>query len=225
MSNEGEMVERHSRALTPTLITDPVERAERESLNGLAQARVLYDMIDEWLQPERRFRLRPSMVLQLHRAAVDGLTAFAGNYRPAGVQIEGSRHAPVGAHLVPEKIEEMCDYVNEHWTTATAIHLSSYVMWRLNWIHPFDDGNGRTSRAVSYLVLCMKLGYRPSGRVTIPERIVQCRGPYYRALEAADEAYSNAQIDLSVMEALLRDLLSAQLLDVVKEAAGGDIGD
>jgi hypothetical protein len=34
---------------------------------------------------------------------------------------------------------------------ATAIHLAAYLMWRLNWIHPFADGNGRTARMTSYV--------------------------------------------------------------------------
>ncbi|HET9282483.1 MAG TPA: Fic family protein [Candidatus Angelobacter sp.] len=52
----------------------------------------------------------------------------------------------------------------------SAIHLAAYVIWRLNWIHPFADGNGRTSRALSYLVLCTRLGERLPGTVTIPDQ-------------------------------------------------------
>ena len=55
------------------------------------------------------------MALSLHRAALDGISAYAGNFRPAGVEIQGSRHTPPGAHLVPGLIEEMCDYVNDNW--------------------------------------------------------------------------------------------------------------
>jgi hypothetical protein len=40
-------------------------------------------------------------------------------------------------------------------------------MWRTNWVHPFDDGNGRTARAASYLVLCVKLGYRLPGKKSL----------------------------------------------------------
>src|ERR1700691_2453032 len=47
--------------------------------------------------------------------------------------------------------------VNEHWEESNAIHLAAYILWKLNWIHPFADGNGRTARAVSYAVLCIKL--------------------------------------------------------------------
>ena len=63
----------------------------------------------------------------------------------------------------------MCDYVNDNFASKTGIHLAAYVMWRLNWIHPFVDGNGRTSSAASYFVLCMRAGNVLPGKKTIPE--------------------------------------------------------
>jgi Fic family protein len=51
--------------------------------------------------------------------------------------------------MVLEQIEFMCDYVNDRWAEASAVHLCAYVLWRLNWIHPFGDGNGRTARAIA----------------------------------------------------------------------------
>jgi hypothetical protein len=44
-------------------------------------------------------------------------------------------------------------------------------MWSMNWIHPFFGGNGRTARALSYLVLSVKLGFVRPGTKTIPELI------------------------------------------------------
>lgn len=106
------------------------------------------------------FKLRSSQILSLHREALQGISSYAGNFRPGDVEIDGSRHDPVGAHLVPELVEDLCDYVNDNWNTASAVHLASYVMWRLNWIHPFADGNGRTSRILSFVVLSVKIGAR-----------------------------------------------------------------
>jgi len=73
-------------------------------------------------------RLRPSALLALQRAALEGIRLYAGNYRPAGIEIQGSRHTPPGAHLVPELVEDMCDYVNENWATATPVHLAAYLI-------------------------------------------------------------------------------------------------
>jgi Fic family protein len=168
--------ERHSRAVEVELITDPAERAKREARNGLRQFDEVIEQIEYWLQPERPFRLRPSAILTLHRRALEGISSFAGVWRPAAIEIRGSKHNPPAAHLVPELIEQMCDYVNEHWASSP-MHLSAFTMWRMNWIHPFVDGNGRTARALSYLVLCVRLGSRLPGVNTIPEQIAAARSP------------------------------------------------
>jgi Fic family protein len=193
---------RHSHARDAELITDPIKLAEREALNGLRQFDLVVEMVEYFLHPERPFRFRPSQLLDLHRCALDGISSHAGTWRPAGIEIAGSRHRPVGAHQVPELVEDLCDYINSSWRQRTAIHLASYVMWKLNWIHPFTDGNGRTSRSASYLVLCLRTGYLLPGKKTIPDQIASDRTPYYDALEAADSACVDGRIDLSKMETL-----------------------
>jgi Fic family protein len=107
----------------------------------------------------------------------------------------------------------MCDWVNDNWEGRSGIELCAYVMWRLNWIHPFDDGNGRTTRAVAYLVLCAKARARLPGRMTIPEIIAQNKGPYYDALEKIDESAKSADPDLTPMIDLLTDCLAKQLAE------------
>ena len=212
---------RHSRALDALIITDPDELAQKESFNVIEQFRAVADMVETFLQPDRPFKLRPSHLLHLHRAALDGITAYAGNWRPAGIEIGDSKHRPPAAFEVPERIEELCDYVNEKWTEKSPLHLAAYVMWRLNWIHPFTDGNGRTSRAVSYLVLCIRLRALLPGRLTIPEQIEQDRTPYYRALEAADDAWAEGRIELSAMKRLLGAMLAKQLHAIYEESGSG----
>jgi Fic family protein len=183
------------------------------------------EQIEYWSHPERPFKLRLSAILGLQRIALQGITALAGTFRPAGIEISGSRHQPAGAHLVAEMIEQMCDYVNENWGKRSPIHLSAYVLWRLNWIHPFVDGNGRTARAVSYLVLCVGLGYRLPGTKTIPELIAEDKTPYYRALEVADAGVEKTgEADLSAMEQLIESLLAKQLVEVLHKATGGTRG-
>ncbi len=211
---------RNSHALEPTLITDPIEKAVAEARNGLRQYDAAIGAIQEALERKEGFKLRPSLILSLQRIALDGISSYAGNYRPGNVAIEGSQHDPVGAHLVPSLIEDMCDYVNENWTKSTPIHLAAYLMWRLNWIHPFADGNGRTSRIISYVVLSIRAGYILPGTPTIPDHIVDNRAPYFEALDAADAAYRNGLIDVSVMESLLSSLLAKQLAGFYESVGG-----
>jgi Fic family protein len=99
----------------------------------------------------------------------------------------------------------MCDYVNDHWNESTPIHPAAYVMWRLNWIHPFADGNGRTSRIVSYVVLSIRSGSLLPGTPTIPDQTVDNRKPYFEAPDAAE---------------LLASLLANQLAEFYKSVGG-----
>lgn len=215
--------DRHSHALEAELISDPAEKALREGQNGLKQMAQVVEMIEYYLDPERPFRFRPSHLLTLQRVALLGLTGYAGNWRPGGVEIKGSRHVPPDAHRVPELIEDLCDYVNEKWAEKSPLHLAAYVMWKLNWIHPFTDGNGRTSRAAAYLVLCLRLGYLLPGRLTIPDQIASNKKPYYDALEAADSLWSTGVVDLTAMKNLLGGMLAAQLVAVHADSqAGGE---
>ena len=95
-------------------------------------------------------------------------------------------------------------------------------MWRLNWIHPFDDGNGRTSRAISYLALCVGMGGRRlPGTTTIPDLIAADKPAYYQALDAADAACAAGRLDISVMENLLEGLLAKQFMSAIESARGG----
>lgn len=211
---------RHSVASEAYLIRDEQGRAEAEARNGLVQFDIACMMIVDAIEKGDDWKLRPSAILALHRAALEGISGYAGNFRPSSVAITGSKHEPVDAHRVPELIEDMCDYVNGHWLDRSPVHLASYIMWRLNWIHPFSDGNGRTSRMVSYLVLSVKLGMLLPGRNTIPDQIVDNRQPYFDALEAADAASKQGRIDLSKMEDLIGSMLAKQLVGVMETATG-----
>jgi fido (protein-threonine AMPylation protein) len=220
MSNDPKDIRRHSIAEEPTLARTEEQQALLEASNGLAQFDYGLSVVEDAIAKGHQFRFRPSLGLALHREALNGLSARAGNWRPAEVRIENSQHQPVGAHLVPEQIETMCDYLNENLIAKSPIHLATFAMWRLNWIHPFTDGNGRTSRIFSYVVLCISLRTVLSGTNTIPEQIVHNRMPYFDALEAADHAFQEGRIDLSKMEALLDSMLAKQLLDLHQRAVG-----
>lgn len=102
--------------------------------------------------------MEPGVVRHLQKLAIEGLRSDAGEYRMDDVEIEGSKHSPPRAPEVPAAVQGYCEYMNANWHETVPFHLAAYSMWRMNWIHPFADGNGRTSRALSYLILLIKLG-------------------------------------------------------------------
>lgn len=212
--------DRHSVAETAALLKDPNEIALREAENGIRQFDLAVEMIRSFVKDkERPFRLRANLILQLHQAALDGIHPLAGTWRNTKVSIGKSKHVPPEAAFVSDEIQDMCEYVNSNWA-RNADHLGAYVLWKLNWIHPFADGNGRTARTVSYVVMSAKLDSLLPGAPTIPEQISANKAPYYAALEKADEHYKEGKIDVSELEDMLNAMLAKQLLSAAKQASG-----
>jgi len=214
--------DRHSHAEDAQLLSDPDEIARREAENGLRQFNLALELIRGSVKDrDRPFKLRAGPILQLHKAALDGLHRLAGTFRNTPVTIGGSQHQPPHEAFVADEIQSMCEYVNNNWETKSAAHLAAYVLWKMNWIHPFSDGNGRTARAVSYVVLSTKLDGLLPGTPTIPEQIATDKQPYYNGLEAADKAWAaTEQVDVTALESMLNNMLAAQLLSATREAAG-----
>jgi len=101
--------------------------AELEIENGFRQFDLVLDIIKTFLDPERPFALRPSIIQQLQEVAVDGIERHPGRWRTGPAGIEKSAHAPPEAHLVPFLVQEMCDYVNDNWMRRqlfTYLHMS-----------------------------------------------------------------------------------------------------
>ena len=155
-----------------------------KTLRDQAEAKNLSHALDfmEQLASSRDTPITLSDIRQIHSLILqDILDDYAGQYRDSEVSISGSEYEPTKAHLVPQEMSDLGDYVKDITSpdynrrqlpilTATAVHA-----W-LARIHPFVDGNGRTSRILMNLVL-IRSGY-PICIIAREERL-----RYYHALE------------------------------------------
>lgn len=213
------MADRDSQSGELELITDPQEKARVEARNALRQTKAALDLLQSWIGPTRP-ELRPSLFQKLHGVLMERISPYPGVFRPGPMSISHSAHKPPPAADVSSLVEELCDYVNRHWGDRSALHLSAYILWRANWIHPFADGNGRTARVISYLVLCAHTRTELPGAPTIPEQIARDKQPYYRALEEADRRFRSGAVDVSALEHVLEVCLARQLLGFFETAGG-----
>jgi Fic family protein len=147
----------------------------------------------------------------LNHVAVANISQFGGRFRQEPIYV-GS-HIPPHFREVPELMDRFISTIHENWFNWTATELAAYGLWRLNWIHPFIEGNGRTARATCYYLLCVRSGSLLPGRRIVPERIRDDRRGYVAALRAADRAWDAGNLDTLEMEAYLARLLEAQLKD------------
>jgi Fic family protein len=149
------------------------------------------------------------MLWDLNHLAVANISQFGGRFRDEPIYV--GTHKPPHYRDVPELMDQFICTVHENWYNWTPTELAAYGLWRMNWIHPFIEGNGRTARAACYYLLCTKFGSVLPGRKIVPERIRENRKPYYAALQAADRAWERGDLDFSEMEQYLAGLLKQQL--------------
>jgi len=92
--------------------------------------------------------------------------------------------------------------------------LAAYVLWRLNYIHPFINGNGRTARAACYYLLCVKSGGWIPGDPILPTLIRQNRDEYVAALQHSDQCFAAGAVNVGLLHGLLTRLLAEQMSSV-----------
>ncbi len=169
------------------------------------------------------------VIKALNYHAISCLHVSPGEFRPCPVRVgdgDGAYHPP-GHFQVPALMQMFTNQVNRSWVENDGVTLAAYVLWRLNHIHPFVNGNGRTARVSAYFVLCLKAGGWLPGKKLLPERLVENRPEYVDALKAADTAFNAGVLDFSVLHAMISRLLDEQMNEAdathENEATAADI--
>ncbi|MCE3296573.1 MAG: putative bifunctional protein: putative binding protein and filamentation induced by cAMP [Crocinitomicaceae bacterium] len=119
-------------------------------------------------------------VLSIHNLILRGInSAEAGKYRNANVMIQGSKHTPPSYLELRNEMDLFFSWY-EKYKDIHPVVLAAELHERLVTIHPFIDGNGRTSRLLMNLVL-LKNGYV----IANLKGDYEARMNYYNALEEA----------------------------------------
>lgn len=102
----------------------------------------------------RKVQINEREVLMIHNLILRGIMPEnAGKYRSVQVMIKGSAHMPPQPFIVPKQMEEYFDWYLTNRNRLHPVVLAAEMHERLVTIHPFIDGNGRTSRLVMNLIL------------------------------------------------------------------------
>jgi prophage maintenance system killer protein len=180
-----------------------------EISNGNRQYDFLRSTVVASLQMERPF-LSQTLIKALNFHAIACLHTHAGEYRPCPVKV-GDDYVPPEHYRVQALMEDFINSVNRSWVEVDSVVLATYVLWRINNIHPFINGNGRTARAASYFVLCVKSNGWLPGEPILPELLKENRDEYVEALKVADRLTVSGIPDLSALHQLLTRLLADQM--------------
>ncbi len=178
-----------------------------EADNGTRHYDFLSSMIRTAIAIDSPF-ISQYIIKALNFHAIVGLHAEAGEYRSCEVNVGDYKPPPY--YRVQSLMDDFVNRVNWMWNSAPPTPLAAHALWRVNNIHPFVNGNGRTARAVCYFILCVKVGGPLPGTTILPEllRDPAERPRYVQALKRADQTNGD---DLTPLIDLLEELLGRQL--------------
>lgn len=162
----------------------PRDKSERMILNN-------YHAMN-FIRENRNEQLTPAFVLELHRMVTDGTLErpeMAGRAQLPGedrIKVLDRAtgdilHEPPPADQLPERLKKMCEFANGE-KLETFLHpvvRAIIVHFWLAYDHPFDDGNGRTARALFYWSM-LSQGYWLAEFLTISSILTKAPVQYAR---------------------------------------------
>jgi Fic family protein len=152
-------------------------KSMREHLEAINHAQAVEFIKDV---ASRNSEITERTIKDIHALILYGINREqAGKYRSVPVMITGSSHAPPQPYLIVPQMEHFILQYRQMETDGThPVIIAAYLHYELVKIHPFIDGNGRTSRLLMNLYLLSK-GYT----ITSLKADNKARQAYYRALE------------------------------------------
>ena len=149
-------------------------KALREHFEAINHRNAIYYVEDiiKKVEPFSEWQIR-----NIHQLILKNIDDHnAGRYRQQNVLISGATNTPPDYTLLNDKMAQFIDWYNTKADLMHPIERAAKVHADFIGIHPFIDGNGRTSRLIMNLEF-MKAGYPPCV-ITVENRLA-----YYKALD------------------------------------------
>jgi len=171
---------------------NPVPEADPDDVRELLNYRNASEFVSEYL--EDGGPITEGLVREIHKRLVEGVrggAAAPGEYRKIQNYVVNSVtgetvYTPPPAHDVPIMMAELVDWLNREQEVHPVL-VSGISQFQFVHIHPFLDGNGRTSRLLSTLCL-YRAGYDFKRLFTISEYYDRNRPAFCRAIQSVRES-------------------------------------
>lgn len=164
-----------------------VKGVSRDDEKELLNYKKAMDFISKYLGKDAL--VSEGIIRELHKILVKGVrgeNADPSNYRKVQNYVVNSRtreiiYTPPGALDVPPLMREFTEWINKA-VDVSPVLVAGIAQFQFVHIHPFIDGNGRTARLLSTLIL-YKTGYDFKKLFTISEYYDKDRPGYYQAIQ------------------------------------------
>lgn len=168
-----------------------VPEADPDDARELLNYRRAFDFVTEYVTSEGP--ITEGLIREIHKRLVEGVrggSAAPGEYRRIQNYVVNAAtgqavYTPPPAYDVPILMSELVAWINSE-TEVHSVLVSGIAQFQLVHIHPFLDGNGRTSRLLSTLCL-YRAGYDFKRLFTISAYYDRDRSAFYKAIQSVRE--------------------------------------
>ncbi len=162
---------------------------KNENIEEIINIENAIDYINRLFDEDKNIQISNFIIKELHSILTKDLVTEGshtpGNYRKTEVLIKNSKHTPPMAIKVQEYMDELIDWINMPAKIQEKPLKVAIAHHRFTWIHPFDNGNGRMARLLTYFLL-RQYGYRMSYLMNLSAIFCIDRKMYFDMLEKAD---------------------------------------
>jgi len=219
-SSKVEGIQVDAKQLARAEVRDDIGRkASVEALEILANVDAMQFAIEETASEKR---ITPYEIIALHRVLMEKSNRkIAGRLRDRQNWIGGNDYNPCGADFVPpppEAVESLLDDLCrfcERDDVPTLVQ-AALVHAQFEAVHPFDDGNGRTGRALVQVIL-KRRGLAPAFVPPVSVVLAREKEKYIRGLTAYREGRVLEWIEAFSLAATTSSKLAEKYLQQVTQ--------
>ena len=173
------------------------KKDESESIKEIQNIENAIEYVNLCYSEDKDFKLSTHFLKELHTLITKDLTKEgsreSGKFRSCNVKINNAIHTPPDMVFVNDYIEQLINWINQDDKMQMQLLKVAIAHHCFTWIHPFDNGNGRMSRILTYAML-RQYGFDMSYLLNCTAVFCIDRNKYFDMLQLADEGSNECKL-------------------------------
>lgn len=196
-SLQSARIEGNRTTITDYVISKFDNNSKSDNVKEIENIEKAIEYVNTCYSEDKNFKLSCYFLKELHTLITQNLevegSRESGKFRTCNVTIKNAKHTPPDMILVNDYMEKLVSWINQEDKLQMQLLKVAIAHHCFTWIHPFDNGNGRMSRILTYSML---LQYGFDMACLLNSTAVFCidRTKYFDMLQLADENTNEAQL-------------------------------
>lgn len=161
-----------------------------ENIQEIKNIENAIEYVNSRFRDDENFKISLWFIKELHNIITKDLniegSKESGKFRTCNVKIKNALHTPPESFLVNQYMNDLIEWINKNDKMQKQLLKIAIAHHAFTWIHPFDNGNGRMSRILTYSML-KQYGFDMAYLLNSTAIFCIDRNKYFDMLQKADE--------------------------------------